>query len=160
MPVVTFLTLTLSNTRGWSPESSPRRKVFDGMTVRSSLWHTSKANSSQMRWLPVAREAAGPCLQISGCATNQVIALSRVHPLQLGRTPSTSCAPRWGEVKRAAEGGWLRSLGILVKSQAGGARRLPPLQGCPLITETCTPNVPKNVFNNKWAPKCMMDKIK
>lgn len=79
-------------------DSSPRRKkVFDGVAVRSSLWHVSKAGSPQMRWLPVAWEAAGPCLQIWGCATNQVIALSRVHPLQLGRTPSTSCTPRWGE---------------------------------------------------------------
>lgn len=77
-------------------ESSPRRKVFDGVTVGRSLWHVSKAGSSQMRWLPVAWEAAGPCLQIWGCATNQVIALSRIHPLQLGRTPSTSCTPRWG----------------------------------------------------------------
>lgn len=81
-------------------DSSPRRKkVFDGVTVRSCLWHVSKTGSPKMRWLPVAWEAAGPCLQIWGCATNQVIALSRVHPLQLGRTPSTSCTPRWGELR-------------------------------------------------------------
>lgn len=54
VPVVTFLTLTLSNTRGWSPNLSLEERSLMGWQCRSSLWQASKAGTSPRRWLPVA----------------------------------------------------------------------------------------------------------
>lgn len=69
-------------------QESSQKVDFDEVTMtKFSLALLARQKHLQMRWLPVACEAAGPLLQFGGCVTNQVIALGRVHPLRPVQRP-------------------------------------------------------------------------
>lgn len=111
----------------------------------------------QMRWLPVACEAAGPLLQFWGCVTNQVIALGRVHPLHPVRRPPL---PAHLGGRGAEEEGQSRSTDILVKAQPGAAWYLLLLQAFKLYLGDLHPEVPKNLCNHTRVLKWVISVIK
>lgn len=75
--------------RNLALQESSQEVVFDEVTMtKFSLALLARQKHPQMRWLPVACEAARPLLQFWGYVTNQVIALGKVHPLHpLQRPP-------------------------------------------------------------------------
>lgn len=138
-------------------QESSQKVVFDEVTMtKFSLALLPKQKHLQMRWLPVACEAAGPLLQFwgCGCVTNQVIALGRVHPLHPKRRPPLP-AHLGG---RGVEKGGPMQVYILVKTQPGAAWHL--LQAFQLHSGDLHPEVLKNLCNNKRFLKWAMSVIK
>lgn len=122
-------------------QESSQKVVSDEVTMtKFYLAMLARQKHPQMRWLPVAREAAGPLLQFWGCVTNQVIALGRVHPLHPVQRPPL---PAHLGGRGTEEGGQCRSADILVKAQPGAAWHPLLLQAFSFIWETYTPRCSK-----------------
>lgn len=147
--------------RNLALQESSQEVVFDEVTMtKFSLALLARQKHPQMRWLPVACEAARPLLQFWGYVTNQVIALGKVHPLHPLQRPPFPAHLGGKGVGGGGEGGECRSSDILAKTQPGAAWHLLLLQAFQLHLGDLHPEVQQNSRNNKRALKWVMSVIK